>query len=93
MLTKIPTVSAPADNLSVEADRLIDGSINWFSDWPTADVPRSGAVVYTIWNREGFLIYVGMSGRSLFHWRDLIWFACEDGRSKPWIIAHGSKGT
>jgi hypothetical protein len=64
MLTKIPTVSAPADSLSVEADRLIDGSINWFSDWPTADVPRSGAVVYTIKSRERSFIYVAMSGRS-----------------------------
>ena len=45
-------------------DHLIASPIHWFSDWPTGDVPRSGAVVYTIWNREGSFIYVGMSGRS-----------------------------
>jgi hypothetical protein len=42
---------------------LTNGPMHWFSDWPTGDVPRCGAVVYTIWNREAVFIYVGMSGR------------------------------
>ncbi len=35
-----------------------------FAEWPTGDVPKRGAIVYTIWNREGRFIYVGMSGRN-----------------------------
>ena len=45
-------------------EQLINGPIRWFSEWPIGDVPRSGAVVYTIWDRQGSFIYVGMSGRS-----------------------------
>lgn len=44
--------------------RLATGPIFWFADWPTGDVPRSGSLVYTVWDRSGTLIYVGMSGRS-----------------------------
>jgi hypothetical protein len=33
------------------------------ADWPISAVPRSGALVYTVWNRSGQLIYVGMAGR------------------------------
>lgn len=33
-----------------QIERLMSGLIHWFSDWPTGDVPRSGAVVYTILN-------------------------------------------
>ena len=32
-------------------------------DWPVVAVPRSGAIVYTVWNRSGQFIYVGMAGR------------------------------
>ena len=42
---------------------LTTSPIRLFADWPTGDVPRSGAVVYTIWNREGSFLYVGMSGQ------------------------------
>jgi hypothetical protein len=28
-------------------------------------VPAAGAIVYTIWNREGAFIYIGMSGRGV----------------------------
>ena len=45
-------------------EALTEGSVNWFADWPTGDVPKRGAIVYTIWNREGYFIYVGMSGRN-----------------------------
>ncbi len=40
------------------------GPIHWFADWPIADVPVTGSAVYTVWNREGVFVYVGMSGRS-----------------------------
>jgi hypothetical protein len=43
---------------------LENGLIYWFTDWPIAVVPRSGAIVYTIWDRTGRFIYVGMAGRS-----------------------------
>ena len=66
--------------------QLINGPIHWFSDWPTGDVPRSGAVVYTIWNREGSFIYVGMSGRSFTGGSDC------NGKAGPWgrlkAVAH-----
>jgi hypothetical protein len=42
---------------------LVDGIIHWFREWPTGDVPRAGAIVYTIWDRQGSFIYAGMSGR------------------------------
>ena len=42
---------------------LETGPLYGFSDWPIADVPRSGAIVYTVWNRENRFIYVGMAGK------------------------------
>jgi hypothetical protein len=67
-------------------EALISGPIHWFSDWPTGDVPRSGAVVYTIWNRDGSFIYVGMSGRSF------IGGAEGNGKAGPWgrLNSHAS---
>src|SRR4051794_16019577 len=41
------------------------GPLFWFADWPCGEVPRSGALVYTIWDRSGRFIYVGMAGRGL----------------------------
>ena len=46
-----------------EIEKITQGPIQWFRDWPVGDVPRSGALVYTIWDLEGSYIYVGMSGR------------------------------
>jgi hypothetical protein len=43
---------------------LESGVIHWFSDWPTGEVPSVGSIVYTIWNRAGTFIYVGMAGRN-----------------------------
>lgn len=45
---------------------LLAGPILWFADWPTnaVAVPRSGSAVYTVWDRAGAFLYVGMSGRS-----------------------------
>jgi hypothetical protein len=43
---------------------LRSGPVRWFADWPTAEVPVAGSAVYTIWDRDGTFVYVGMSGRS-----------------------------
>ena len=44
-------------------DALEHGELFWFGDWPVVAAPRSGAIVYTVWNRSGQFIYVGMAGR------------------------------
>ena len=44
-------------------DALEHGELFCFGDWPVVAVPRSGAIVYTVWNRSGQFIYVGMAGR------------------------------
>src|SRR4051794_11925845 len=49
-----------ADTLSA----LHRGPLHWFADWPTGAVPSAGSIVYTIWNRDGAFIYVGMAGRN-----------------------------
>ena len=41
------------------------GPMHWFSDWPVGEVPQAGSLVYTIWDRDGLFVYVGISGRSL----------------------------
>jgi hypothetical protein len=66
--------------------RLINDPIHWFSDWPTGDVPRSGAVTYTIWNRQGSFIYVGMAGRSFLGGSE------GNGKAGPWgrLNSHAS---
>jgi hypothetical protein len=52
----------------MEPDDLVaglwNGPIHWFCDWPTGNLPRAGSLVYTIWNREGAFVYVGLAGRS-----------------------------
>jgi hypothetical protein len=50
-------------SVAEQVEALTTGPIHWFEHWPTGDVPRTGAVVYTIWDRKGRFIYVGMSGR------------------------------
>ena len=42
---------------------LEHGQLFWFADWPVAAVPRSGALVYTVWRRSSDFIYVGIAGR------------------------------
>jgi hypothetical protein len=44
---------------------LSRGEAYSFSAWPNSAVPTFGAGVYTIWHRDGLLIYVGMSGRGI----------------------------
>ena len=48
-----------------ELDELKSGNLYPFSDWPNSTVPLSSAGVYSIWNNEGVLVYVGMSGRGM----------------------------
>ena len=49
---------------SFDPTPLGSGPIHWFGNWPIADVPVKGSLVYTNWNREDAFVYVGMSGRS-----------------------------
>ena len=46
-------------------DHLQHGDLHWFADWPVEAVPRHAAGVYTVWNRNGQFIYVGMAGRGM----------------------------
>lgn len=46
-------------------EALATGNIHWFADWPCGGVPRSGSIVYSIWNKNLEFIYIGMSGRGL----------------------------
>ena len=55
-------VVSPPEQLLHELER---GPLHRFGDFKTlADIPRTGAAVYTIWDEESALIYVGVSGRS-----------------------------
>jgi hypothetical protein len=74
-----------ANAVGIEPD-LLNGPIHWFSDWPCGDVPRSGAVVYTVWNRDGAFVYVGMSGRGFTSGSD------SNGKTGPWgrLNSHAS---
>jgi len=45
-----------------EIEKITQGPIQWFRDWPVGDVPRSGALVYTIWDLEGSLYLRGNVG-------------------------------
>jgi hypothetical protein len=70
------TVVAPSAQLLHELEH---GPIYRFGDFKTlADLPRTGAAVYTIWDDDGALIYVGVSGRS------------ETSRRGPWgrLLSH-----
>jgi hypothetical protein len=58
-----PLVAGTKHELASQLRRLGAGELHWFADWPIATVPRVGAIVYTIWDREGRFIYVGMAGR------------------------------
>ncbi len=49
--------------MSALLEELENGPLHWFEDWPIVAVPRSGAAVYTVWDREGRFLYVGMAGR------------------------------
>lgn len=49
----------------MDVEALWTGQLHWFADWPCGNVPRSGSIVYTIWNRDGAFVYAGLSGRSV----------------------------
>lgn len=85
-MQSLEEISSSMGDESNPLKRLIGGPIHWFSDWPTGDIPRSGAVVYTIWNREGSFIYVGMSGRSFTGGTE------GNGKAGPWgrLNSHAS---
>lgn len=59
----IPAATEVSEHLRSLLDALERGELLWFADWPVAAVPRSGALVYTVWHRSGRFIYVGMAGR------------------------------
>jgi hypothetical protein len=60
-----PEPSADAPDLDAVLGRLETGPLHRFADFEmVADLPREGAAVYTIWDDEGALVYVGVSGRS-----------------------------
>ena len=44
---------------------LATGTAYPFREWPNPAVPTFAAGVYTIWQRDGRFIYVGMSGRGM----------------------------
>jgi hypothetical protein len=54
--------------------KLEDGPIHRFADFKAAKstLPQSGALVYAIWDDDGTLVYVGVSGRN------------PDGAKGPW---------
>jgi hypothetical protein len=58
----IPATNGGSARLRGLLDALEHGQLFWFADWPVAAAPRSGAMVYTVWNRAGHFIYVGMAG-------------------------------
>jgi hypothetical protein len=55
------TMPLPAEIVA----ELSSGAAHSFADWPDPAVPPFGAGVYTIWNKDGQFIYVGMSGREI----------------------------
>jgi hypothetical protein len=47
-------------------ERLRTGVLHRFADFhEIAELPRSGAGVYTIWDDDGRLVYVGIAGRNI----------------------------
>ena len=46
-----------------QLDALQSGPLHSFSDGPDPDMPRAAAGVYSIWNKQKELVYVGMAGR------------------------------
>src|SRR3954454_17261883 len=70
MVSACPT-RRPEHNVSEDAspavgplpESLETGEPHRFADWPVAAVPRTGAIAYTVWDREGRLVYVGMARR------------------------------
>jgi hypothetical protein len=77
-------VSDAAGTVS-SVNALQDGPLLRFADWPSGDVPRRAAGVYTIWRGDEF-IYAGMSGRGA-QAEDFV--ALQDQPGKPWVCGPG----
>lgn len=45
-------------------ETLLAGPAHRFADGIAAEIPTSGAGVYTIWDEDGDLVYVGVAGRN-----------------------------
>ena len=63
-MTESETVqaAAPDDATASVIARLMQGALHWFGEWPIADLPLPPTGVYTIWDRDGKFIYVGIAG-------------------------------
>ncbi len=44
---------------------LETGPVRRFAEWPDPSVPKIAAGVYTIWDEDDYLVYVGMAGRAI----------------------------
>ena len=64
MAASEPVAAVSAGDAKVRNEELWSGPLHWFADWPAGDAPRTGCIVYTIWDRAGTFVYAGMSGRS-----------------------------
>lgn len=53
-----------AEASALDAEALWTGPLHAFAEWPCGKVPTTGSIVYTVWNRDGTFVYVGLSGRS-----------------------------
>lgn len=62
----MPAESPLDPNLRPLLSDLESGPLHRFADFESvaADLPRNGALAYTIWDDVGALIYVGVSGRN-----------------------------
>jgi hypothetical protein len=62
----VPAESPLDPNLRPLLSDLESGPLHRFADFESvaADLPRTGALVYTIWDDARALIYVGVSGRN-----------------------------
>ena len=70
-----------------EIDELKTGNLYPFSNWPHSTVPLAAVGVYSIWNNDGLLVYVGMSGRGIFNLRARL--LNRHGQSRRRLRRHG----
>jgi hypothetical protein len=56
--------SVPDDRHESPLEKLANGPLFRFAEWPNQEVPNVAAGVYTVWDGD-LLIYAGVAGRSL----------------------------
>jgi stalled ribosome alternative rescue factor ArfA len=56
-------MSGSMDATCTAIEALLHGPLYRFANWPVGDVPKTGSLVYTVWDRAGAFVYVGMAGR------------------------------